>query len=95
LACGSIIVKPNIQSFTENGLIFDDGTSIDHIDEVIMSTGYSFGFPLAEGGKLIPVRDNHVTLYKLMYPAETSKHNTLAVIGLIQVIPFHNRRLIR
>ncbi|KAI6175911.1 Dimethylaniline monooxygenase [N-oxide-forming] [Aphelenchoides bicaudatus] len=85
LACGSIIVKPNIQSFTENGLIFDDGSSVDNIDEVILSTGYSFGFPLAEGGKLIPVHDNHVSLYKLMYPVETTnKHNSLAVIGLIQ-----------
>jgi dimethylaniline monooxygenase (N-oxide forming) len=84
LACGSIIVKPNIKSFTVDGLIFDDGTSIHNLDEVILSTGYSFGFPLAEGGKLIPVRDNHVSLYKLMYPVETSNHNTLAVIGLIQ-----------
>jgi dimethylaniline monooxygenase (N-oxide forming) len=84
LACGSIIIKPNIKSFTVDGIIFDDGTSIHNVDEVIFSTGYSFGFPLAEDGKLIPVQDNHVLLYKLMYPVETSNQNTLAVIGLIQ-----------
>ncbi|KAI6187355.1 Dimethylaniline monooxygenase [N-oxide-forming] [Aphelenchoides besseyi] len=84
LACGSVIVKPNIRSFTEHGLIFEDGSIIEPVDEVIMSTGYSFGFPLAEGGKLIPVEENKVSLYKLMYPMQTAEHNTLAVIGLIQ-----------
>lgn len=33
LACGSVIIKPNVQSFTEHGVVFDDGTSIDHVDE--------------------------------------------------------------
>ncbi|KAH7684584.1 Protein FMO-2, partial [Aphelenchoides avenae] len=66
LASGTIVVKPNIKSFTEKGVIFDDGTHTGPIDEVIMSTGYSFEFPLAEGGRLIPVVENNVMLYQ--YP---------------------------
>lgn len=50
-----------------------------------MATGYSFEFPLAEGGRLIPVVENNVMLYQYMYPPETAGHNTLAVLGLIQV----------
>jgi dimethylaniline monooxygenase (N-oxide forming) len=84
LASGTIVVKPNIRSFTERGVIFEDNTSVQNVDEVIMSTGYVFDFPLAEGGKLIPVAENNVTLYQYMYPPETADHNTLAVIGLIQ-----------
>lgn len=53
--------------------------------KVILSTGYSFEFPLAEAGTLIPVVDNDVSLYLNMYPVETADHNSLAVIGLIQV----------
>ncbi|CAD5227000.1 unnamed protein product [Bursaphelenchus xylophilus] len=86
LVCGTVIVKSNIKEFTENGLIFDDNTKVEPVDEVILSTGYSFGFPLAEKGKLIPVNENRVELYKLMYPLETSKWNNIAVIGLIQPI---------
>jgi dimethylaniline monooxygenase (N-oxide forming) len=51
---------------------------------VIFATGYSFGFPYLENGKLIDVNENKVTLYKLMFPPELSPRNTLAVIGLIQ-----------
>lgn len=49
-----------------------------------MSTGYSFSFPLLEGGRLVPVQDNQVELYKLMYPLQTAPRHSLAVIGLIQ-----------
>ncbi|KHJ99932.1 Flavin-binding monooxygenase-like protein [Oesophagostomum dentatum] len=51
---------------------------------VIFATGFSFGFPLIEGGQLIPVKENRVDLYKYMYPAQLSPKNTLAVIGLVQ-----------
>uniref|UniRef100_A0A914WW04 Flavin-containing monooxygenase n=1 Tax=Plectus sambesii TaxID=2011161 RepID=A0A914WW04_9BILA len=84
IACGTIIVKPNIARFTTNGVVFEDGTSVENIDAVIMSTGYSFSFPYAEGGKLISVDENRVRLYKFMYPPQLAGKNTLAVLGLIQ-----------
>jgi dimethylaniline monooxygenase (N-oxide forming) len=51
---------------------------------VIFATGYSFSFPYLEEGKLAEVRDNRVTLYKLMFPPDLAPRNTLALIGLIQ-----------
>ncbi|KHJ85090.1 Flavin-binding monooxygenase-like protein [Oesophagostomum dentatum] len=86
IACGTVRVKPNIREFTETGIIFDDGSHVENVDEVIFATGFKFHFPTVESGKLIPVHDNVVDLYEYMYPTETADHNTLAVIGLIQPI---------
>uniref|UniRef100_A0A915A9N5 Flavin-containing monooxygenase n=1 Tax=Parascaris univalens TaxID=6257 RepID=A0A915A9N5_PARUN len=84
IACGMITVEPNIAYFTEDGIVFEDGSHVDHVDEVIVSTGYSFEFPLLEGGKLIPVVENQVDLFEFMYPPVLAPKNTLAIIGLIQ-----------
>ena len=84
LANGTVVVAPNIREFTETGIIFENGKKIDPVDHVILSTGYSLGFKIAEEGKLIPAKDNDVTLFKYMYPPHLSEKNTLAVIGLIQ-----------
>uniref|UniRef100_A0A914CC84 Flavin-containing monooxygenase n=1 Tax=Acrobeloides nanus TaxID=290746 RepID=A0A914CC84_9BILA len=84
LACGKVILKPNVSSFTENGIKFTDGTEIKHIDNVILSTGYSFNFDIVEKGNLIKVEENKVELYQYMYPPDLCEHNTLAVIGLVQ-----------
>ncbi|KAL6722866.1 hypothetical protein Aduo_017944 [Ancylostoma duodenale] len=81
---GTVVVKPNISSFTKEGVIFEDETEVPKVDTVIFATGFSFGFPLIEDGQLIPVKENRVDLYKYMYPAQLSPKNTLAVIGLIQ-----------
>ncbi|VDM40357.1 unnamed protein product [Toxocara canis] len=84
IACGTVIIKPNIASFTENGILFEDGSHIEHVDEVVVSTGYSFEFPLLEGGKLTPVVENQVNLFEFMYPPELAPKNTVAIIGLVQ-----------
>ncbi|CAJ0583304.1 unnamed protein product, partial [Mesorhabditis spiculigera] len=83
IACGMVTVKPNIAAFGEDEVIFEDGT-IEKVDIVVFATGYSFGFPILEGGELIPVHENRVNLYKYMFPPDLATHNTLAVIGLIQ-----------
>ncbi|KAE9548752.1 hypothetical protein FO519_008043 [Halicephalobus sp. NKZ332] len=84
LANGTVIMKPAIRSFTENGVYFVDDSYVPHVDAVILCTGYSISFPMAEKGSLIPVENNKVSLYKYMYPPELSHKNTLAVVGLIQ-----------
>lgn len=68
--------------FTEDGAKFEDGTVVDKIDEVILSTGYSFGFPYLQEG-VIPVTENRVELYQYMYPPKLP-HASLCVIGLFQ-----------
>ncbi|KJH42438.1 Flavin-binding monooxygenase-like protein [Dictyocaulus viviparus] len=81
---GTLVIKPNIKSLTNDGVIFEDGTEVSKVDSVIFATGFSFGFPLVEDGELIPVKENQVDLYKYMYPPQLSPKNSLAVIGLIQ-----------
>ncbi|KAE9414131.1 hypothetical protein Angca_010015, partial [Angiostrongylus cantonensis] len=81
---GSVVIKPNIGSFSSEGVIFEDCTEAPKVDTVIFATGYSFGFPLVENGQLIPVKENHVDLYKYMFPPQLSPKNSLAVIGLVQ-----------
>ena len=84
LANKTVKIKPNIKEFTEHGITFEDGSSVPHVDSVIFATGYKFSFPLVEGGTLIPVDDNAVSLYLNMFAPDLSDHNTLAVIGLVQ-----------
>ncbi|KFQ47403.1 Dimethylaniline monooxygenase [N-oxide-forming] 5, partial [Nestor notabilis] len=77
---GRVLVKPNIQEFTETSAIFEDGTRED-IDAVVFATGYSFSFPFLQG--CVKVVENQIPLYKFMFPPDLEKP-TLAFIGLIQ-----------
>ncbi|KAE9419125.1 hypothetical protein Angca_004223, partial [Angiostrongylus cantonensis] len=86
IACGTVRMKPNIRQFTENGVIFEDGSEVNDVDVIILATGFKFHFPIVENGELIPVHENVVELYEYMFPIETSDHNSLAVIGLIQPV---------
>ncbi|XGW23743.1 hypothetical protein V3C99_005731 [Haemonchus contortus] len=85
IASGTIVVKPNIERFTEHDVHFVDGTKATNIDHVILSTGYDITFPIMEDKDIIKVRHNVVDLYKYMYPLDQT-HNTFAVIGLIQPV---------
>uniref|UniRef100_A0A0N4ZB48 Flavin-containing monooxygenase n=1 Tax=Parastrongyloides trichosuri TaxID=131310 RepID=A0A0N4ZB48_PARTI len=84
LACGTVKVRPNIKSFGEHSVTFEDGTVLENVDEVIFCTGYNFEFNILENGNLVPVVDNSCCLYKYMYPLETSTKNNFSIIGLIQ-----------
>ncbi|XP_065529066.1 flavin-containing monooxygenase 5-like [Lathamus discolor] len=77
---GRVLVKPNIQEFTETSVIFEDGTRED-IDAVVFATGYSFSFPFLKG--CVKVVENEISLYKFMFPPDL-EIPTLAFIGLIQ-----------
>ncbi|KAE9547032.1 hypothetical protein FO519_009755 [Halicephalobus sp. NKZ332] len=84
LANGTLKVKPNIKEFTEEGIIFEDGSVVDHVDEVVLSTGYCFEFPFIEDGKLISVQKNVADLFMNMYSPGLSDHNSFAILGLVQ-----------
>lgn len=77
---GRVLVKPNVQEFTETSAIFEDGTRED-IDAVVFATGYSFSFPFLEG--CVKAVENQIPLYKFMFPPDLEKP-TLAFIGLVQ-----------
>lgn len=74
-----------IKEFTETGIIFDDGTKIEPVNNVIMATGYLFNLDIIEEGKLVKVENNYTPMYKYIYPQNLLDHKTLGIIGLIQV----------
>jgi dimethylaniline monooxygenase (N-oxide forming) len=82
LASGTLNVRPDIKTFTENGIIFDDGTKEENIDIVVLATGYIFGFPFLDKS-VIEVKENHVDLCKYMFLPQLEKQ-TLCVVGFIQ-----------
>ncbi|CAD5208381.1 unnamed protein product [Bursaphelenchus xylophilus] len=87
LASGQIAVKPGLKQFNSNSIEFVDG-SVEPIDEVVFSTGYSCSFEYVEDGKLIPKDYEKLDLWKNMFPvslAEMEKPPTLAVIGLLEL----------
>ena len=79
---GSVVIKPNVTSFTKTGVVFEDGTQVDDLDVVIFCTGYKIGFTFIDHS-ILPVSDNKVELYKHMFPPNLAKP-TLAVLGCIQ-----------
>jgi len=61
IVCGSVIVKPNVKEFTSDGygVLFEDGTQVDHIDCILMATGFNIAFPYLNE-KILSVKDNKV-----------------------------------
>lgn len=82
LASGTLKVKPNVKSFTENGVIFEDDSNEEDIDFVVLATGYIFGFPFLDKS-IIEVKQNRIELFKYVFPPKLEK-TTLCVIGCIQ-----------
>lgn len=67
-------MKPNVSSFADNTVEFEDGNRVPNVDVVIFATGFSFGFPTIENGNLITVNENKVDLYQYMYPPQLVPH---------------------
>ena len=42
---GKVKVHGDIQEFSENGVVFQDGTKENDIDAVVMATGYDVRYP--------------------------------------------------
>ncbi|KAL3111367.1 hypothetical protein niasHT_019597 [Heterodera trifolii] len=90
---GMVTVKPDIGHFTENGIVWADGTRTDQVGNVLLGTGYRFDFTLIERGQLLicstdQSSDNGTAtmaqLYKHMFPLGSSDWNTLAIVGIVQ-----------
>ena len=82
IACGTVIIKPNIARLTVGGVEFDDGSSEEDVDVIILATGYTFSFPFLDQS-ILKVKDNVVDLYRWMFPPNL-EHPTLVVIGRMQ-----------
>ena len=83
IATGTIQLLPKLSHFTQNGVVFSDGTRVDNLEVVIMCTGYDIGFEFLKDKYILPVDDNQVSLYKQVFPPHHPK-STMAFMGLIQ-----------
>ncbi|GBN67351.1 Dimethylaniline monooxygenase [N-oxide-forming] 2 [Araneus ventricosus] len=81
LLSGSIVQKPNIQRFTENGVIFEGDKEVTECDVVIMATGYTWKFSFLEED-ILETEEGRINLYKCMFPPHLP-HATLAIMGFI------------
>ncbi|CAL1263036.1 unnamed protein product [Larinioides sclopetarius] len=75
---GTVIQKPGIQHFTEDGVVFEGETEVTKAGVVIMATGYTWKFPFLEEGVLVR-EDDRFDLYKCIFPINL-KHPTLAIV---------------
>jgi len=87
IVCGAVRIRPNIRHFTSTGVKWEDGSVIEHVDNVILATGYKQDLTLLEGGELV----KSPKLYKHMFPAELldDGHSTLAMLGYVPVVGPH------
>lgn len=54
-------MKPNVKEFAADGnsVTFEDGSTVDRLDCVLMATGFTVAFPYLSD-QIIPVNDNRV-----------------------------------
>ena len=82
---GVVIVKANIKTFTENGVIFEGDTEETPLDIVVLATGYEMYFPFLDKSIIDP-KENEVELYKYVFSPRIPSPETLAFIGFIQPV---------
>lgn len=82
ILAGTVVVKDDIDHFTDHGVCFVDGKTIYDLDAVVMATGYKIKFPFLTSD-IVSTENNEVSLYKYVFPPNETP-STLAIIGLIQ-----------
>uniref|UniRef100_A0A147BGF9 Flavin-containing monooxygenase n=2 Tax=Ixodes ricinus TaxID=34613 RepID=A0A147BGF9_IXORI len=82
---GRIIVKGDVEEFTETGVVFKDEEGQEvKLDVVILATGYLATFPFLDQD-IHKTEKNKVCLYKYVFPPHLP-HPTLGFIGLLQLL---------
>ncbi|XP_076099668.1 dimethylaniline monooxygenase [N-oxide-forming] 2-like isoform X1 [Mytilus galloprovincialis] len=79
---GTITVKPNVKEFAANSVTFEDGTTADNLDAIILATGFKFSFPFLKDS-IVRIENHFPYLHELVFPVDLSRP-TLAIIGLVQ-----------
>ncbi|MGI9018229.1 MAG: flavin-containing monooxygenase [Euzebya sp.] len=76
---GAIDVRPNVQRFDGDRVVFTDGSSVQ-ADLVIYATGYNITFPFFDD-QVIAVKDNNIGLFRNVVDPDRP---TLFFVGLAQ-----------
>ncbi|XP_054708731.1 flavin-containing monooxygenase 5-like [Uloborus diversus] len=82
ILAGTVIVKGDVDHFTEKGVIFKGEENVTKIDSIVLATGYKIKYPFLSD-KILDTTNNKADLYKFVFPPGL-KHSSLAIIGLIQ-----------
>jgi dimethylaniline monooxygenase (N-oxide forming) len=82
---GTVIVKGDIQEFTEDGVIFEGESEVTKCAVVVMATGYEVSFPFLDKS-ILDTGGNEVPLYKYMFQPKLMHPETLAFIALTQPV---------
>ena len=77
IVSGRVEMHADIKTFTKTGVEFVDGLSVDHIDVVILATGYRVDFLFLDEQV---VSEDKRDLYKAIFPPDLEK-NTIGFIG--------------
>lgn len=87
LAAGQVRLKPAIRCFGTQSVTFVDGSTV-RADVVVLATGFRYAFDYLEEGRLVPVKEGQVRLWKNMIPVQLAGQAprcSLAVVGMLQV----------
>ncbi|XP_011660581.1 dimethylaniline monooxygenase [N-oxide-forming] 5 [Strongylocentrotus purpuratus] len=84
---GKIKTKPGIDHFTETGVVFKDGSTIEELDAVVFATGFQICNPYISHD-IVPDRLEDLEMFHFVWPAK-EKHHTLAAIGFIMIVGPH------
>lgn len=78
---GAITVKPDIDRYDGDEVVFVDGSSV-HADLVVLATGYRIVFPFLDP-EVLSAPDNQIELYLNIFDP---RWDDLAVVGLVQTV---------
>jgi cation diffusion facilitator CzcD-associated flavoprotein CzcO len=65
---GRVVVRPGIKSISGKTIMFEDGSE-EEFDVLVAATGYRVHLPFIDPS-VIPVKGNHVELYKRIFPVD-------------------------
>ncbi|XP_071498266.1 flavin-containing monooxygenase 1-like [Diadema antillarum] len=84
---GKVKTKPGISRFTENGVVFEDGSEIENLDAVVFATGFKIDTPFVDKS-ILPDEMGDMELFHFVWPAR-EQHHTMAAIGFLMIIGPH------
>lgn len=82
LVTGKVRLRGDVESITEDAVLFEDGGKEENIDIIIYSTGYELDFSFVKD-KPFQMKNGMTNLYKFVFPPEVQPP-TMAVIGCIE-----------
>ena len=84
-----IKIVPGVEDATEDSLILMDGSTLETLDTVILSTGYRYSYPFLDSSLIRTPEDDSYVSPLFAHVAHVHYPNTLFFIGLnLVVVPF-------